>query len=147
MLKEQLDQAYERAIQIADEYWKRTKGQSLLFEFTSPALYPLRKPLFISALIGYSHPESIEWGSSRVYLSEARLCEHLNSVVKYTENLLRKKVGFSRKLSGIVLDAGLAKVLDDPSYPVNRQRNLSRLRLTKHAWLPCEKKANRSEQY
>jgi len=115
--KEQLDQAYEKSILIADEYWKRIKGQSLLFEFTSSAIYPIRKPLFISALIGYSHPESIEWGSSRVYLGDARLCEHLNSVVKYTENLLRKKVGVSRKLSGVVLDAGLAKVLYDAFIP------------------------------
>jgi hypothetical protein len=120
--KEQLDLAYVKAIQIADEYCKYNKGHSLLLEFTSPVIHPLRKPLFVSALIGYSHPESIEWGNSRVYFGDARLSEHLNSVVKYTENLLRKKVGFSRKLSGVVLDAGLAKALDDvfiPSKPTS----------------------------
>lgn len=112
-----IDRAYERAIRVTDNYWRRTSGQSVLEKFTSKRLHSIRKPIFASALIGYEHPESITLGQSRTYLGETRLNEHLTSVVKYTENLLRKQMKFTRKLSGIELDNGLANALNDAFMP------------------------------
>ncbi|HLB46388.1 MAG TPA: TerB N-terminal domain-containing protein [Anaerolineales bacterium] len=107
-----IDRAYATAVRMSDDYWHRTSGQSVLEKFTSTRLQAIRKPVFTSALIGYDHPEWISLGQSRNYLGEARLGDHLTSVMKYTENLLRKQMGFNRKLSGIEVDIGLAQVLD-----------------------------------
>lgn len=107
-----LDRAYEKAIHVADNYWQKIKGHVLLAEFTSPVLYDLYKPIFPSALVGYSHPEQLQWGKSRNYMGEARLSSHLTSVAKYAENLLRKQARFSSRLSGITLDEGLSQALD-----------------------------------
>jgi len=113
----QLDRAYEKAIHVAEEYWQESSGQPLLAEFTSPVLYSLRKPVFTSALVGYTHPEALDWGKSRNYMGDARLSKHLTSVVKYAENILRKQAKFSSRLSGITLDAGLSQALDAAFLP------------------------------
>jgi len=113
----EIDNAYERAIRIAADYWQRTANQTLLEKFTSARLAMLRKPVFASAVIGYTYPQSIDLGQARNYLDNQRLSEHLTSVVKYAENILRKQKGFSRKLSGIELEAGLAGVLDTAFAP------------------------------
>lgn len=114
----QIDRAYEKAIRVATDYWQRTSGQSLLEKFTSPNVQPFRKPVFTSAMIGYAYPKAIDLGQGRNYLDNPRLNEQLTSVVKYAENSLRKQMGFSRKLSGISLDAGLAQALDAAFEPV-----------------------------
>lgn len=112
-----LDRAYEKAIHVADEYWQESKSQGLLAEFTSPVLYDLHKAVFPSALVGYSHPEQLQWGKSRNYVGEARLSSHLTSVAKYAENLLRKQARFPSRLSGITLDEGLSQALDAAFLP------------------------------
>ncbi len=113
----EIDHAYERAIRIAADYWQRSANQTLLEKFTASRLAMLRKPVFASALIGYTYPQSIDLGQGRNYLDNQRLSEHLTSVVKYAENILRKQKGFSRKLSGIELEAGLAEVLNTAFTP------------------------------
>lgn len=113
-----LDRAYEQAIRVAAEYWRRTANESVLEKFTSPTLVPMRKPLFASAMVGYSYPQEITLGSSRDYLGDARLSDHLTAVVKFTENILRKQARFSSKLSGIHLDSELARALEAAFAPI-----------------------------
>jgi hypothetical protein len=113
-----LDRAYKKAIQVAETYWRQTANESVLEKFTSPTIVPMRKPLFASAMVGYSHPQEIALGSSRNYLGDARLSDHLSAVVKYAENILRKQAHFSSKLSGIHLDAELAQALETAFAPV-----------------------------
>ncbi len=114
-----LDRAYEKAIQVAAGYWRRTANESVLEKFTSPTLVPMRKPLFASAMVGYSHPQEITLGTSRDYLGDARLSDHLTAVVKYTENILRKQARFPSKLSGIHLDSELARALETAFAPIH----------------------------
>ena len=113
-----LDRAYQKAIQVAETYWHQTANESVLEKFTSPTIVSMRKRLFESAMIGYSHPQEIVLGSSRDYLGDARLSDHLSAVVKYAENILRKQARFSSKLSGIHLDAELAQALEKAFAPV-----------------------------
>jgi hypothetical protein len=113
-----LDRAYQKAIRVAAGYWRRTSNVSVLEKFTSPNLLPMRKSLFASAMVGYSHPQEIILGSSRDYLGDARLSDHLTAVVKHAENILRKQAHFSSKLSGIHLDAELAQALEKAFAPV-----------------------------
>ena len=108
----EIDRAYEKAIRVAADFWQRTAHQSMLEKFTSSGVSTLRKPVFGSASIGYTYPQAIDLGQGRNYLDNQRLSAHLTSVVKYAENILRKQTGFSRKLSGIELDAGLAQALE-----------------------------------
>lgn len=107
-----LDRAYMKAIQAADEYARRKNNQSLLETFTSGKPQRVRKDCFTSALIGYDFPRTIDLGTSRNYLGNARLADHLAMVCKYAENLLRKQMKFSGRLSGIQLDAELMQMLD-----------------------------------
>ncbi len=108
----QIDRAYEKAIRLAADYWQRTTHQSVLEQLAPAGIVALHKPVFVSAPIGYAYPQYIDLGQGRNYLASPQLSTHLTSVIKYAENILRKQTGFSRKLSGIQLDAGLAQALD-----------------------------------
>lgn len=111
-----LDRAYEQALHTADEYWRSETNQSVLEKFTGKSK-EIRKPVFTSALVGYDHPPTVDLGASRNYLGNTLLGDHLAMVCKYSENILRKQLKFSGRLSGIKLDAGLMEALDTAFTP------------------------------
>lgn len=107
-----LDRAYVQAIQVADEYARRKKNQSLLESFTTSKPHRVQKYIFTSALIGYDFPPTIELGECRNYFGNSRLADHLAMVCKYAENILRKQMKASGRLSGIKLNPELMQMLD-----------------------------------
>ena len=115
-----LDKAYEKAIRAAADYWQKTAGQSLLEKFTEAVTQPTFKRALEGALVGYSFPMMIDFGASRNYEDSPTLKEHLTSVVKHAENILRTQAGVRRRLSGITLDSGLAAALEKAFAPVEK---------------------------
>lgn len=115
-----LDRAYEKAIRTAAAYWQKTAGQSLLEKFTGPNVQPSFKRVFEDALVGYVYPMMLDFGASRNYEDSATLKEHLTSVVKHAENILRAQAGVRHRLSGIALDNGLAAALEKAFAPVEK---------------------------
>ncbi len=123
-----LDRAYAQAIQVANEYTRRKKNQSVLELFTSAKPQRVQKYVFTSALIGYDYPQVIDLGVCRNYFGNSQLADHLAMVCKYAENILRKQLKFSGRLSGIELDAELAQMLDAAFAP--RIEPLKPIRIT-----------------
>ncbi|MBI3244520.1 MAG: TerB N-terminal domain-containing protein [Chloroflexi bacterium] len=115
-----LDQAYEKAIRVAADYWQKANGQSLLEKFTETDARPNFKRVFEDALVGYAYPMMVDFGASRNYEDSAALKEHLTSVVKHAENILRAQAGVWHRLSGITLDSGIAAALEKAFAPVER---------------------------
>jgi hypothetical protein len=115
-----LDKAYEKAIRAAADYWQKANGQSLLEKFTGAGVQPNFKRLFEDALVGYAYPMMVDFGASRNYEDSATLKEHLTSVVKHAENILRAQAGVRHRLSGITLDSGVAAALEKAFAPVER---------------------------
>jgi hypothetical protein len=109
----QLDQSYNKAILLADQYWRKTTQRSLIEHFAPVKLIPLSKSAFNSALVALPHSDQLDLGMGRHYVGLQTLDHHLTSVIKYAENILRSQAGYSRKLSGIDLDVDLAQVLDE----------------------------------
>lgn len=107
-----LDRSYDRAILLVEHHVLQVSGNSLLEQHTTQQLSPVHKPVFVSALMDDGFPRTVTLGIARNYIECRPLTDHLNSVVKHTENLLRKQVGVARKLSGITLDPVIASVLD-----------------------------------
>lgn len=114
----QLDRSYDRAIRLADRHVIQTEGRSLLEQYRTTQLTVVDKPVFISALIDDRFPKTVNLGIARSYVDSKQLNQHLNSVVKQAENLLRKQAGVARKLSGISLDPALISVLETAFLPV-----------------------------
>lgn len=108
----QIDLAYAKAIQVANQYYLRTSKKSILDKFVSERVVTYEKNAFTSALIGYPYPRVIHLASGRNYAGSARLSNSITSIMKYAENLLRKQIKFSAKLAGVELPAKLAKELD-----------------------------------
>jgi hypothetical protein len=108
----QIDLAYEKAINTANNYYLRTSKKSLIDQFVSENIYNYEKYVFSSALIGYPHPQTIRLASGRNYVGSQKLADNITSIMKYAENILRKQFKFSAKLSGIELPVELAKELD-----------------------------------
>ncbi len=115
-----LDQAYEKAIRVTANYWQKANGQSLLEKFIETNAKPTFKRVFEDALVGYAYPMMIDFGASRNYEDSPALKEHLTSVVKYAENILRAQAGVRHRLSGITLDNGLAAALEKAFAPVEK---------------------------
>lgn len=115
-----LDQAYEKAIRAAADYWQKANGQSLLEKFAGAGAQPNFKRVFEDALVGYAYPMMVDFGASRNYEDSATLKEHLTSVVKHAENILRAQAGVRHRLSGITLDSGVAAALEKAFAPVER---------------------------
>ncbi len=107
-----LDRSYKRAIRLVDHHVLQVSGNSLLEQYSAPQLSTVHKPVFVSALMDDGFPQTITLGIARNYVECRPLTDHLNSVVKHTENLLRKQAGVARKLSGITLDPGTASMLE-----------------------------------
>ncbi|HMM99185.1 MAG TPA: TerB N-terminal domain-containing protein [Anaerolineales bacterium] len=107
-----VDHAYEKAIQVANSYYLQTSNQSLIDLYVPNRVQNYEKPVFASAVIGYSYPRVIRLASGRDYAGSPRLATSITSIMKYAENLLRKQLKFSAKLSGVELPADLAKQLD-----------------------------------
>ncbi len=115
-----LDKAYEKAIRAAADHWQKTTGQSLLEKFTGAATQPTFKRVLDGALVGYAFPMMIDFGASRNYEDSPALKEHLTSVVKHAENILRAQAGVRHRLSGATLDSGLAAALEKTFAPVEK---------------------------
>lgn len=107
-----IDVAYLRAALVADRHSRDLKGRSVVDLLTPPDIVRLKKPLFVSALVDEANPAEVDLGSVRDYFGSMRLSEHLTSVMRYAENLMRKQLGFGRKLSGVDIDPALAAKLD-----------------------------------
>lgn len=108
----QIDLAYQKAINTANNYYLRTTKKSLIDQFISENIYNYEKYVFSSALIGYPHPQTIRLASGRNYVGSQNLADNITSIMKYAENILRKQLKFSAKLSGVKLPLELAKELD-----------------------------------
>jgi len=107
-----VDHSYEKAIKVANAHYLKTTGKSVIDQFVSERVRNYEKPVFASALIGFSHPASARLASGRDYAGSTRLANNITSIMKYAENILRKQLKFSAKLSGIELPAKLATQLD-----------------------------------
>ena len=107
-----VDCAYEKAINVANDYYLRTSMKSLIDMFVSERVYTYDKSVFASALIGYPYQRTTHLASGRNYVGSARLASNITSIMKYAENILRKQLRFSAKLSGVELPEKLAKELD-----------------------------------
>ena len=108
----QIDRAYEKAIKVANDYYLRTSKKSLIDKFVSEHVYTYDKSVFGSALICYPYQRMTRLASGRNYAGSARLSSNITSIMKYAENILRKQLKFSAKLSGVELPVKLAKELD-----------------------------------
>ena len=108
----QIDRVYEKAIKVANDYYLRTSQKSLIDKFVSDHVYNYDKSVFASAVIGYPYQRMIRLASGRNYAGSARLASNITSIMKYAENILRKQLKFSAKLSGVELPVKLAKELD-----------------------------------
>lgn len=107
-----VDLSYEKAIKVANAHYLKTTGKSVIDQFVSERVLNYEKPVFASALIGFSHPATARLATGRDYAGSTRLANNITSIMKYAENILRKQLKFSAKLSGIELPADLAKQLD-----------------------------------
>jgi hypothetical protein len=116
-INHQIDVAYEKAIKVANSFYFRTSHKSLIDQFVSDQIYPYEKNAFTSALIARSDQKVIRLASGRDYAGSAQLSNAITSIMKYAENLLRKQLKFSAKLSGVELHEKLAKELDKAFLP------------------------------
>lgn len=107
-----VDLSYEKAIKVANAHYVKTTGKSVIDQFVSERVLQYEKPVFASALIGFSHPAYTRLATGRDYAGSTRLASNITSIMKYAENILRKQLKFSAKLSGIELPADLAQQLD-----------------------------------
>lgn len=107
-----VDLSYEKAIKVANAHYLKTTGKSVIDQFVSERVLHYEKPVFASALIGFAHPASIRLATGRDYAGSTHLATNITSIMKYAENILRKQLKFSAKLSGIELPADLAQQLD-----------------------------------
>jgi hypothetical protein len=113
-----VDLAYEKAIKVANEFYLQTSKKSLIDNFVPDRIQNFEKQVFTSAIIGYPYPRVIRLASGRDYAGSPRLAANITSVMKYAENLLRKQLKFSAKLSGVELPPELAKQLDIAFQPI-----------------------------
>lgn len=112
-----VDQAYVKAINVANAHYLKTTGKTLLDQFVSDQTRPYEKPVFVSALIGFSYPRFTRLATGRDYATCAPLASHITSIMKYSENILRKQQKFSARLSGIELPIVLTTELDQAFLP------------------------------
>jgi hypothetical protein len=117
-INHQIDLAYEKAINVANDYYLRTSKKSLIDMFVSDHIYNYDKNVFASALIGYPYQRVARLASGRNYTGSTRLANNITSIMKYAENILREQLNFSAKLSGVEIPAELAKELDLAFLPV-----------------------------
>ena len=114
----QIDAAYEKAIKVANSFYLRTAHKSLIDQFVSDQILPYEKNTFTSALIARSDQKVICLASGRNYAGSVQLANAITSIMKYAENLLRRQLKFSARLSGVELPEELAKELDSAFQPV-----------------------------
>ena len=107
-----VDRAYEKAIKVANDFYVATTKKSLIDHFVSERTHNYEKQVFTSAVIGFPYPGVVRLASGRDYAGSSRLADNITSIMKYAENILRKQLKFSAKLSGIELPTALAKQLD-----------------------------------
>jgi len=107
-----VDLAYEKAIRVANDFYVSTTKKSLIDHFVPERVHNYEKQVFTSALIGFPYPSLVRLASGRDYAGSSRLADDITSIMKYAENILRKQLKFSAKLSGIELPLALAKQLD-----------------------------------
>lgn len=107
-----IDLAYGKAILVANTYYLNSINKTLIDQFVPTRTHHFKKQVFTSALIGFPFPREIQLGSGRDYVGATRLAGTITSIMKYTENILRKQFKFSAKLSGIELPSDLAQQLD-----------------------------------
>lgn len=112
-----VDLAYVKAIHVANAHYLKTTGRSLLDKFVSDQVHPYEKPVFVSALVGFSYPRFTRLAAGRDYAASTSLASHITSIMKYAENILRKQQKFSARLSGIDLPADLTTQLDQTFLP------------------------------
>lgn len=115
-----VDRAYEKAIKVANDFYLDATKKSLIDQFVSERTHNYEKRVFVSALIGFPYPSLVRLASGRDYAGSSRLANNITSTMKYAENILRKQLKFSAKLSGVELHPDLAKQLDiafQPSKP------------------------------
>ncbi|MGC4098957.1 MAG: TerB N-terminal domain-containing protein [Nitrospira sp.] len=111
-INRRIDLAYEKAIQVANDYYLRASKKSLIDMFVSEHIYNYDKSVFASALIGYPYQRMTQLASGRNYVGSTRLANHITSIMKYAENILREQLKFSTKLSGVEIPVKLTKELD-----------------------------------
>jgi len=107
-----VDLAYEKAIRVGNDFYVATTKKSLIDHFVPDRVHNYEKQVFTSALIGFPYPSVVRLASGRDYAGSSRLADNITSIMKYAENILRKQLKFSAKLSGIELPQALAKELD-----------------------------------
>jgi hypothetical protein len=107
-----LDQAFFQAILSVEDYYLRVHNESIFTRYTKPRKINIQTSAFASAPVGIRHPSVINWGSTRQYLWTEELREFVIQVVRHTENILRKKDRYARKLSRINLPPEITQLLD-----------------------------------
>jgi hypothetical protein len=113
-----VDRAYEKAIKVANDFYIESTKKSLIDQFVLDRTHNYEKQVFSSALIGFPYPSMIRLASGRDYAGSSKLANSITSIMKYAENILRKQLKFSAKLSGVELHPDLAKQLDIAFQPI-----------------------------
>lgn len=108
-----IDREYMKAIRAVDEYLRSLKTKKGLLErYALSKLHPQTKPAFLSAIVPDNFPTQINYGEACNFAGSSRLGNLLAAITKYTENILRKQLRFSARLSGFELEEQLKQVID-----------------------------------
>ena len=109
---EQIVEAHFRAIALADVYWRKKAGKSVVEQFTKGEVREIYKPLFQSAVIGRNHQQTILLGFAQNYVGNQELGKHLASIMKEAENVLWKRAGITSGLLETDLDSELKEIIN-----------------------------------
>lgn len=97
-----LDNAYKKGIQAINDYLLQTRNNSLFEIYVDNKAKMVERLPFASAPHQYTE-QKISLAKARSWLNSNTLADHLKSVIKQTENILREQEKFGSKLRGINL--------------------------------------------
>ncbi|MBX3014194.1 MAG: TerB N-terminal domain-containing protein [Caldilineaceae bacterium] len=100
--KQQLDAIYPKGVHAVDSYLRQSTGVPLFMTYMPLTMRAIQRPPFADALHRYP-PTPILIGQVRPWQAQATLTNHLKSILKQTENVLREQLQFKTKLRGIEL--------------------------------------------
>ena len=120
----QLDLAYKRALQSVDDATRKEQEKSL-FQIHQPGhTRIIRRTPFANAVHAYSRTE-IEIASVHSWSNVEPLAVMLNSIVKYTDNVLREQAGYKYRVRGIQLTRNSKSAIEAALQPEVPKRELS----------------------
>jgi TerB N-terminal domain/TerB-C domain len=108
---EQLTEYNLRAVAIANVYWQKKTGKSIVEQFAPNGPKEIDKPLFKSAVMGRPHKPSISLGVAHDYVGNQRFRQHLAAVMKEGENSLLQQAGVAFRVAETDFPPELTQIL------------------------------------